>query len=70
MMLFDVMHGDDVFVRDRGGRAGFANKAVARQFVLGILRIEHLDCHLALQADVEGPPTPIPCRRARSFSTT
>ena len=51
--LFHLVHGDDVFVRERRGRSRLATETLLRKRIAGELRIEHFDRHVALQPRIE-----------------
>ncbi len=51
--LFHLMHRHDVLVRYRRRRAGFAAEPLPGDLVVGQIRVEHLERHVALQPRIE-----------------
>jgi hypothetical protein len=50
LIFIDLVNGNKVVVGDRGGSAGFPTESLACNFVVRQLRIDYLDCNIALKA--------------------
>ena len=51
--FLDLIDSDDVFVSDRGGRSSLAAESLSRQFIVGQIRVQHLQSDVPLKLRVK-----------------